>query len=508
VKDFKDTSKSYTGKSIAKNTIYNLIGYGIPLVFALIIIPFLIKGLGTEKFGLLNLAFVVIGYFSFFDFGIGRALTKFIAEKLGTNQVAEIPSIFWTSLFLMFLISALGSLFLLFFAPSLVHSLIKISKPLQTQSLKTLYLLALSIPVVTTTAGIRGALEAYQKFGVINIIRTFLGISMFLVPLLCLIFTNNLFWIIFFLVLVRVAVWILYLLQCFKINIDIKNKISFELKLAKPILKLSGWMTVSNIIVPVLIYLDRFLIGALVSATAIAYYATPYEAITKLLLVPGALIAVLFPAFSATYLSNSDYTKKLSLRAVKYIFIFLFPFVFLIITFAHELMGLWLGIKFAENSTFVLQLLSLGVFFNGIAYIPFTYLQGVGRPDITAKVNLIELPFYFIGMWLAVKYMGIDGAALVWMIRMFVDGLILFLFSKKIISAHFEFKVKSAYIYIFILIIASVFAALNSLMYLKIILASAITFSFLFIAWKFLLLHEERIFLTSYIRIFKFKGNV
>ena len=280
---------TFSGGVLAKNTIFNLTGYGIPLIFALILIPFIIKGLGTEKFGLLNLAFVIIGYFGFFDFGIGRALTKFVAEKLGTNHIDEIPSIFWTSFILMFLISLLGTIILLFFAPSLVHNFIKISKPIQAQTLKSFYLLALSIPIVTTTAGIRGVLEAYQKFGVINIIRTFLGISMFLGPLLCLIFTNSLFWIILFLIIVRVIVWILYLIQCFKINADIRKKISFESKLVKPILKLSGWMTVSNIIVPILIYLDRFLIGALASATAIAYYATPYEAVTKLLLVPGAI---------------------------------------------------------------------------------------------------------------------------------------------------------------------------------------------------------------------------
>lgn len=503
----KDISNNYSGKSIAKNTIYNLMGYSIPLVFALVIIPFLIRGLGTEKFGILNLAFVFIGYFSFFDFGIGRALTKYVAEKLGTNCTEEVPSIFWTSFLLMFVISLLGTLILLFFVPSLVHNLIKISKPLQAQSVKSFYLLVLSIPIVTTTAGIRGVLEAYQKFGIINIIRTFLGISMFLGPLICLIFTNSLFWIVFFLVIVRVIIWILYFVQCFKLNANIRSKISFKSKLVKPILKLSGWMTVSNIIVPILIYSDRFLIGALASATAIAYYATPYEAVTKLLLVPGALIAVLFPAFSASYLSNPNYTKKLSLRAVKYIFIFLFPFVFLIITFASEGMTFWLGTKFAQNSTLVLQLLSLGVFFNGIAYIPFTYLQGIGRPDITAKVNLVELPFYFVGMWFAIKYMGINGVALVWMIRMFVDGLILFLFSKKILSYHFEFKFKPVYVYVLILIIASIFTTMNNLVFLKIILTLIIIIFFLFISWKFLLLQEERIFLTSHLRKIKFKGN-
>ncbi len=497
MKELEYQKITYSGKSIAKNTIYNLAGYGIPLVFAVVIIPFLIKGMGTEKFGLLSLAYVIIGYFSFFDFGIGKALTKIIAEKIGIEQTDEIPAIFWTSFFMMLTISLLGSLILLFFAPDLVHSLIKISKPLQPQTLKTFYLLALAIPIVTTTAGIRGVLEAYQVFGIINIIRTFLGVSMFLGPLVCLIFTNSLFWIVLLLIAVRCIVWILYLFQCFRINQKIKSKISFEKNLVKPILKLSGWMTVSNIIVPLMVYSDRFLIGALVSATAIAYYATPYEAVTKLLLVPGALIGVLFPAFSASYLSKPEFTKKLSIRALKYIFIFLFPLVVLIVTFSHEGMNLWLGSKFAEHSTFILQMLAVGVLFNGIAYIPFTFLQGIGRPDITAKVNLVELPFYFFGMWFAIKQAGINGAALVWLLRMGVDALVLFIFSNKIMSTHVKFNFNSSYFYIAVLVLVSIIPIIIDDVYLKIFISITVLSAFLYISWRFLLLDEEKEFLVS-----------
>lgn len=494
----------YSGSLIAKNTIYNLLGYGVPIVIALVTIPFLIKGLGTEKFGILNLAWVVIGYFSFFDFGIGRALTKIIAEKIGTSQSDEIPSLFWTSFFLMFFISVIGTLVLFFLTPHLVYNVFKISTKLQSETLYTFYILALSVPIVTTTAGIRGVLEAYQEFGIMNIIRTFLGLSMFVIPLICLIFTKSLMWIVVFLLLIRVLVWILYLIECFKLNKKLKSKISFEINLIKPILKLSGWITVSNIIVPLIVYADRFMIGALVSATAIAYYATPYEVVTKLLLIPSALIGVLFPAFSASYSNNPDFTKKLLSKAVKYIFIFLFPVVILIISFAHVGMSVWLGKKFAENSTLILQLLAVGVLFNGIAYIPFTFLQGIGRPDITAKVNLIEIPFYFISMWLAIRHSGIKGAAFVWLIRMLADTGILFFFANKILASHSKFKFNINYIYILILSAFSLFPILINNLYLKFTFIVVILTSFLLISWKYFLLEEEKVYLISHIKVFKF----
>ncbi|HSP89242.1 MAG TPA: oligosaccharide flippase family protein, partial [Ignavibacteriaceae bacterium] len=145
----------YSGKSIAKNTIYNLLGYGIPLVFAVILLPFLIKGLGDERFGILNLIWIIIGYASFLDFGIGKSLTKIIAEKVSLNQAIQIPPIFWTSLFLMLSISVLSAIVLSFLIPSLVN-IFNISKNVKQETINVFYILAISIPIVSTTAGLRG----------------------------------------------------------------------------------------------------------------------------------------------------------------------------------------------------------------------------------------------------------------------------------------------------------------------------------------------------------------
>lgn len=497
-------SKSlHSGKAIAKNTIYNLLGYGVPLIFAIILIPFLLKGLGDEKFGILNLAWVIVGYFSFLDFGIGRALTKVIAEKLGTNQIEEIPHLFWTSFFLLLGISIIFTIVLLFLTPILVLDFFKISEALQTETLNSFYLLAISVPLVTTTAGIRGVLEAYQKFAVINIIRTTLGVFLFLGPLLCLIFTNSLFWIVLVLVAVRLVILFLYISQCFKVNQQLKNYLAYSSQLVKPILKFSGWITVSNVIVPIIIYIDRFLIGALVSAAAITYYATPYEVVSKLLLVPGAITGVLFPAVSASYLSNPDFAKKLSIKAIKYIFILLYPIILLILTFAHEGLYLWLGKEFAEKSTLILQLMTIGILFNSIAYIPFTYLQGIGKPEITAVIQLIELPIYLFAMLIAIRDYGINGAAFIWMLRIILDALLLFMFAKKYILLKFDFKPALNQLLLSAVVIASFFIILITNVAFKSLLAGMILVIFTHLIWKYFLAEDEKLFVTAKLKMLK-----
>ena len=487
----------YSGNLIAKNTVYNLFGYGIPLIFAIALIPPLISGLGVERFGILNLAWIIIGYFSFLDFGIGRAVTKIIAEKIGTDESDKIPGIFWTSIFLMLIASLIGGILVYLLTPSLVMDIFKISGEIQDETTKAFYLLAFSIPIVTTTAGLRGVLEAYQKFGIINIIRTSLGVSSFLVPLICLIFTNSLYWIVFFLMLIRILIWCLYLIQCFRLNNNLKEDINFSLHNIKPILKLSGWITVSNIVVPLMIYLDRFLIGVIDSATAITYYATPYEVVSKLLLIPSALTGVLFPAISANYQSNPDFTRNMTNKSVKYIFFLLFPLVLVIVSFAYEGMYVWIGEKFAVNSALILQLLAIGVLFNSMAYIPFSYLQGVGRPDITAKIQLAELPFYVVFMWFAIDEFGIKGAALVWTLRIIVDSFLLFWFERKVSSIRIRITFTFKHWFLVIIVIISLLPLFISSLYIRLFIVIIILLVFAQIFWKYFLDIDERNFLIN-----------
>lgn len=497
MKERKSSQNISSGTLIAKNVIFNLLGYGLPLLLALIIIPVLIKNLGDEKFGILTLAWVIIGYFSFFDFGIGRALTKIVAEKIGIDCTEEIPSIFWTSFFMMLAVSVFITIILLFFAPYLVQNLFKISESLQDEALNAFYILIISIPIVTTTAGIRGVLEAYQKFAVINVLRTILGISSFLVPLICLIFTNNLFWIVLFLAIIRVIIWISYFKQSFRLNENLSSKIEFKFEMIKPILKFSGWITVSNFIVPFFVYSDRFLIGALVSAEAITFYATPYEVVSKLLLIPGAIAGVLFPAISASFLSDPDFTKKISTQAVKYIFIILFPILFIIFAFASEGLALWLGARFAVQSTVILRLLAVGVLFNSLAYIPYAFIEGIGRPDITAKIQLVELPLFLVAIYFMTISTGIYGVALVWMIRMIIDSLILFFVAGKLKLSNLNFNINKSVIIIFLISFLTVSTIFINSLLLKSILVFSTLAIFVFITWTYFLKSVEKEFLFS-----------
>lgn len=421
-----------SGRLLAKNTVWNLVGQGVPLLVALFAFPLLISGLGTDQFGVLTLAWVIIGYFSLFDLGLGRALTKMVADKLGAQEEDEIPVLVWTAMTIMAFLGLAGALILGLLTRWLVISVLNIQGDLQSEAVHTFYLLAVSIPVVICTAGFAGILSALQRFDLLNAVRIPMGVFMYLGPLLVLPFSKSLTLVIGVLVLGRFVASMIYLLLCLHVLPILRHGKRLSRSMVKPLLRFGGWMTVSNTIGPLMVTWDRFLIGALLSVTAVAYYATPYEAVTKLWLIPIAIVSVLFPAFAVSYVQDRARFKLLFNRGIKYIFFALFPITLVMVVFAHEMLNLWLGVEFADNSYRVLQWLAIGVLINSMAQVPFALIQGAGRPDITAKIHLVELPVYLPMLWFMIKGYGIDGAAISWVARVSIDALFLLLVGHKL----------------------------------------------------------------------------
>src|SRR6266850_6479155 len=295
-----------SGRLLARNTIWNLLGSGAPMLVAVFCIPILIRELGKERFGVLALAWALIGYASLFDLGLGRALTQLVARKLGAGEEREVPRLVWTSLLLMLLLGVVGTGVVVLLSPWLVHHALNVPVALQAETLHSFYLLGLSIPLVISTAGLRGLLEAHQRFGLINALRVPMGAFTFAGPLLAVPFSRSLFPVVSILFAGRLIGFAAHLLVCFRVAPELGHRIAWQRAAAGPLLRFGGWMTVTNVVGPLMVTLDRFLIGAMVSMAAVAYYATPYEIVTKLWLIPGALVGVMFPAFSTSFAQDRD----------------------------------------------------------------------------------------------------------------------------------------------------------------------------------------------------------
>ncbi len=419
-------------KELAINSLINLSGSVIPLAVGLVTIPRIVEGLGIERFGLLTLAWAIIGYFSLFDMGISRAMTQLIAEKIGNAQESDVSKIAWTGLLMMSIFGLVGAIFIALLCPWFISSFLNVSEHMKDEAIWAFIMLSAAIPAVVLSYGFSGVLAAIQRFDLINILRIPMGIMIFMVPLAILPYSQSTAVICAGLMIIRIIFMVLHAVACFHALPILRSHVAIDISKTRKLLSFGGWMTTTNIIGPLMVYIDRFAIGALMSVSAVAYYVTPYEIVSRLLAAPAAIVTVLFPAFAASKRNHTDSASSLYSMGGRAILAILAPVVLLLVVFANEGLNVWIGSDFSQKSTTVLQWLVIGVFFNSYAQVPFAFIQGFGRADITARLHLLELPIYLALMFWFLNAMGILGVAIAFLLRCALDAVLMTLMAHRL----------------------------------------------------------------------------
>jgi O-antigen/teichoic acid export membrane protein len=426
-----------SGRLLARNVALNVAGSAVPIALAFFSIPVLVRGLGEARFGVLGLAWALVGYFSLFDLGMGRALTQLVSEALGRGAERELPSLVWTALWLLVPLGIGGGLAVAAMAPWLVHSVLRIPDALQGETLRAFQLFALAIPFTVHTAGLRGVLEATQSFGRVNALRLPLALVTFLGPIVVLPFAPTLPAALGVLAAGRAVLWVAHLVACRRSVAAMRAVEPPAPRHLRALLTVGGWMTVSNIVSPLLYAADRFVVGAVLSISAVAYYTTAYESVTRLTVVTGVLLPVLFPALSLAVARDRAQATRLVDWALRATLVLAFPAALAVGALAPEWLALWVGGDVGRHAAPLAQALVAGVFVNVVAQIVYTVVQSAGRADLTGKFHLAEVGPYAALLWLLIPRLGALGVVIAWGVRAAIDAALLFVAAARVLpEAH------------------------------------------------------------------------
>jgi O-antigen/teichoic acid export membrane protein len=427
-----DHQKQRDRRLIAKNTVFNLVGQVLPMAVGVLTIPLIVRGLGTAQYGILSIAMMLLGYFNIFDLGLSRATVKFVAENLDPENIHKVPELIWTSLSLLVGLGIIGATVAAIFVPISVTHLFKMPAELAGQARIALFVLCASMPIMLGNNALRGVLEAAQRFDLVNYIKVPSSVLFYLAAALAIPFGVRVAGIVSLLVFIRLASTLAYLFLCFRTIPGLASHFRVSRASLGPLATFGGWIMVTNVTGPVFGYLERFMIASLLSVSMLAFYSAPYELVSKLLIFPMSVAPSLFPYFSYHGSRKSSEVSEVTSRTLKYLFLVLTPPLAVFIFFARDIMNLWLGPQFAVQSTSVLQLTTLVFFLNAFAFVPFTSVQALGRPDLKAILDLAAIPAYSVAAWWLIKHQGINGAAFAKLLLTICDCTVLYIFASKL----------------------------------------------------------------------------
>lgn len=420
-------------RSIARNTATIFIGQAMPLAVGLCAIPALVHLIGTDRLGVMSLVWVTVGYFSVLDLGIGRAVTNTVAEAIGSNQTSRVPETFWTAVTCQILMGGVATVSLLLGAPFLVTKFLSVPPSLHAEVLRAFAICSMALPIVFTSSTAVGMLEAAGRFDLSAAVQSPTAVLQYLFPLVFACFTKELGTIVGTIIVARTVSLIVLMVLCAKVYPGLLTKVQVSLSSSKNLLQYGGWITISNVVSPLLVYSDRFLVGSLLGLSAVAYYSVPLDTSMRMLVIPGSLATVLFPYFSRIgERCDSDQAAEVVRGAVRFVLLTMGVLSLCVYLESNTILGLWMGRSFAQESADILKILAIGILGNSLARIPYSLLQGSGFVKQIAVLHVCELAVQVPAMFLAVRTTGLRGAALVWSVRTVSEAIILFYLAFKL----------------------------------------------------------------------------
>jgi O-antigen/teichoic acid export membrane protein len=493
---------------VARHTAWNLAAVALPFAVGVLTIPVLTRELGPARFGLIGLAWAVLEYLAVFDAGLGRATVHFVAREL--RGAHGIPGrVVLLSLGMQTLLGALAGTALALAAPWLAGGVLHVPPELQEETRRAFQVLGATVPFVLLGLGLRGLLEAAERFDVVAAIRIPSSAATFVVPAVAALGGATVPQILLALLAVRAAACLATAILVRRVVPRIHWRARGSWAQVRGVAAFGGWVAVSNVLSPVFLLFDRAALAVLAGVAAVGFYTGPYEAVARLLVLPAALVTAVFPRVSATVGSDPAGARadgalaSLYLGTTRVLATALLGLVAAAVMLAPDLLQLWLGPEYASRAGLAMRLLLVGVLVNAVSHVPFAFVQALGRPDLTARFHIVELLVHVPLTLVLVQRWSVAGAAAAWATRALLDGLLVSVAAHRLLGVRAT-NVFAGHWWRLLALLAAVTAASAALHALArgspVVLlagAAALAAAYAGIAWRALLLPGQRAVLRA-----------
>ena len=488
---------------VARGSLWSLGGQGVTLLASLVTTPVVIRCLGAEAYGVLALIGVVLAYVAFSDLGMSTASTRFAAQSHARGDEKGEVAVVWTALMVISGPLLLIGVGLVLMAPTLVVSILAIPSYLHQDSIVAFRLAAVAF-VARSLAGILNTPQLVRlRLKVYNLINT--GGSagqMFLITVALLLGGGLVSAVAAMAVvsLVTAGFHAFYSNRCLQWAAEPR----IERDLVRPLLRFG--MSVLFIIFAgtLLFHIEKPLLASLSSVRELAYYAVAFTVARVLALVPGALNQSLLPAMSRLLtMPSRQPLEELFFRSIRGIVLWNLPITVLLWVLAGPFLKVWAGEEFVRGSLLPLHILLVGALFDGVSYVPRAFLEAVGKPQLIARCQLMELLPYLVAAYYSIRFFGAAGAATVWSLRAIIEGCLVFRAALSV-SGLTNFSVLTGSRFKLAILVAIVPVLTFELISMPVqVVAALVAVSLVLysvIAWRNILTHTEREWIGCFLR--------
>ena len=425
---------------IKRNVIANMLGSSWTIALQLVIVPFQVKILGVEAFGLLAFLASVQILFSVFDLGLSPTITREVASDQSPDLRHSRELVQSLTLVYVGIAVLLGGA-LSISAPWLATNWLKLDGLSKDSATLAIQLGALAIMLRWPVSFCVGIIAGRQRFDLLNLLTAGMMTVGLLGGIVVILLSSSLIALLVWRVVFALAEVTVYIAACFRLLPGLTLRPRFAGEIASQIWPFAGSMGLLAIQTLLLSQADRFLISRLLPITALGYYALGSNVAMSLAAIQGTVSSVMFPTLTTSYVRGEREAMVVQCaKAVQAInFCVAFP-AFVLVFFGYDVLRLWIDFETAQASYQVLGILAVSVLLNAPLNVLSTLAFTTGHTRSLLIINTLGICLYIPCLYLLTSRFSLQGAALAFVLLQIYNLIVLPPLALRILGESGAFK--------------------------------------------------------------------
>ncbi|MGX8884282.1 oligosaccharide flippase family protein [Methylovorus sp. MP688] len=387
-------------------------------LIALASIPFYLKYLGVEAYGIIGFFATMQALLQLLDMGMAPTINREVARCTAAGKLKEATNLLHSLAIIYWLIAGAIALSFVAFAPLIAKFWLKS----QTYSVETVSNAIMYMGLVAACRwpiGLyQGALMGSQRIVLsssINMTMITIGnvgaivVIAFISPTLTAFFTWQAITSISHAFIIRYAAW--------KIIGSTQRK-KFDYSSLKNIWKFTAGMSAISLMGMIYTQLDKIILSKFLDLEQFAHYMLASTVVNGLYLLITPVYNAAYPQFSSMVVSGDrDLILQKFRLYTRIVLVFLIPAAVLLIAYPENIIEIWTGnLKIANSVAPIISLLAAGVTLNGIMMIPHALQLAYGMTRLPIIINGVLMIFILpLIIYLSLSR-GAIGGALAWLV--------------------------------------------------------------------------------------------
>jgi O-antigen/teichoic acid export membrane protein len=360
------------------------------------------------------LSLSVVGAASICDLGIGRALSKYVAEEGDARCFGGANRSFHSALTMTLSLSILFTTAFILAVPFLVTRVFHVRAENASDATLVFLFTALALPAVLVRILLDGLLVGKQRIAPLTIVNTLaatMKIGAGFTMALCHSPVHALVLGYCFISYIHVVAlgWL-----CFRGPSPIATiGMAWDSHVIKQLLRLGSLSTAANGTSYIFLCLDRWIIAAFLPMSVLGYYTVAFDIACRQWVVGNAITQAFFPVFSHSAQVSREALTASYLQASKMMFVATTGTSVILACFARPLLSFWIGGAMGADAGTLLEILAIGIVFACYFNLPFNVLlAGSARPEIIAVQLALAAVIHLAISTGSIRWLGPVGVAL------------------------------------------------------------------------------------------------